>query len=196
MAYGMESSATVDRLVIEDHNKVRALFSEFKTISSQGVQDHGRMQQIAWEVIRLLSIHSIKEEEVLYPAVKKAFGDEEYKHLLAEHMELKKVLSDLDSMKVDRDPVGFTRQMEKAEQVFLQHIKEEEEVELPKLLAAPGIDALELGQKFQKAEAHAPTRPHTMAPDKAPINVVTNMMTAPLDAARDAMRFGTGAHAS
>jgi iron-sulfur cluster repair protein YtfE (RIC family) len=38
-----------------------------------------QMQQVAYEVIRKLSIHSIKEEEVLYPAVKKAFGDQEYK---------------------------------------------------------------------------------------------------------------------
>jgi hypothetical protein len=32
-------------------------------------------------------------------------------HFLAEHMELKKLLSDLDSMDVDKDPVAFTRQV-------------------------------------------------------------------------------------
>jgi hypothetical protein len=33
-------------------------------------------------------------------------------------------------------------------------------------LQAPGVDSVKLGEQFHKAAAHAPTRPHTMAPDK------------------------------
>jgi hypothetical protein len=52
-----------------------------------------------------------------------------------------------------------------------------------------GPEALgSLGAKFTAVKGRAPTRPHTLAPDK-PVtgNVAANRMTAPLDKARDAL---------
>jgi len=176
-----ETSVSVETLVKADHDKVRNLFQQFKS----GGQDK---QRIAWEIIRELSMHSIKEEESLYPAIKQAFGDDEYKHFLAEHAELKKLLVDLDGMSYEKDPSKYETQLMEVEKVFQQHIKEEENTELPKLLKADGIDPVRIANEFQRAAEHAPTRPHILAPDKAPINTITNAATQPLDAARDAIQ--------
>jgi len=70
--------------------------------------------------------------------------------------------------------------------------QEEEGVILPKFKNAVTLDTLvQLGQTFLDKKSTVPTRPHPSAPDKFPINVPVNKMTAPLDKLRDAARFGT-----
>lgn len=175
----------IDKAIIQDHDKVRALFAEYKkAISAE------QKQQLAYTIIRELSMHSAKEEEVVYPLIKKALGDSESKHLLKEHTELKQLLATLGEMHADKDMAAFDAQIAKTEQEFQHHIKDEEEREIPQLISSPGIDAMKVGKEFMDAAAHAVTRPHTWAPDKAPLNKVTNAMTAPLDAAADRIRFG------
>lgn len=175
---------TIDKLIIEDHDKVRFLLSQYKKASSAEEK-----QNLGYQMIRELSMHASKEEEVVYPQIKKAFGDEEYQHLLGEHMELKKALAKLGEMHADKDGAAWESQIKLVEKLFTTHIKEEEEKEIPKLMKTPGVDAAKLGKDFENAAAHAVTRPHTWAPDKAPFNQIANPLTAPLDAAADAIRF-------
>ncbi|KAJ9526453.1 hypothetical protein QJQ45_009928 [Haematococcus lacustris] len=163
---------------------VHYLLSEYAKAPTTEVK-----QQLAYQIIRELAMHASKEEEVLYPAVKSAFGNEEYEKLLGEHTELKKALATLSSMNADKSEAAFDAQVASVKQIFEAHYKEEEDVELPKLLKAEGVCKMKLGEEFEKAAAHAVTRPHTWAPDKAPLNKITNMMTAPLDAAADIIRF-------
>ncbi|KAL6762702.1 hypothetical protein V8C86DRAFT_2513845 [Haematococcus lacustris] len=178
------SATAVDVLVKADHDKVNYLLSEYAKAPTTEVK-----QQLAYQIIRELAMHASKEEEVLYPAVKSAFGNEEYEHLLEEHTELKKALATLSSMNADKNEAAFDAQVASVKRIFEAHYKEEEDVELPKLLKAEGVCKMKLGEEFEKAAAHAVTRPHTWAPDKAPLNKITNMMTAPLDAAADIIRF-------
>jgi len=175
----------VKTLVIADHEKIRYLYKQYKEAKT-----NDQREWLAYTIIRELSMHSSKEEEVLYPAIKKAFGADEQKHLLGEHMELKEKASKLSMMDPHKDQAAFDSQLASLISTFDQHTKEEEEQELPKLISAPGIDAMQLGMDFEKAGAHAVTRPHTWAPDKAPLNWFTNRMSAPLDAAMDMARFG------
>lgn len=179
-----KAQQTIDKLIIEDHNKVKFLLSQYKKASTAEEK-----QQLGYQMIRELSMHASKEEEVVYPEIKKAFGDDEYKHLLGEHMELKKALAKLGEMHADKDGAEWESQIKLVESLFTTHIKEEEDKEIPKLLKTPGLDAAKLGKDFENAAAHAVTRPHTWAPDKAPLNQIANPLTAPLDAAADAIRF-------
>lgn len=146
-------------------------------------------QQLAYMMIHELSVHASKEEMVWYPELVKVLGKDEQSHMLKEHTKLKEDLATLGNMRADKDEAAFDAQVAKAMADFYHHVKDEEEEELPRFLKAPGVDAIELGKKFQAAEAVAPSRPHTWAPDKAPLNLVTNAMTKPLDAIADTIRF-------
>jgi len=185
---GEKTTLSVDKLIKADHDKVRQLFTEYRSAKDNDVK-----KNLVYLIVRELSMHASKEEEVVYPAVRKAFGDGPANHLLEEHQQLKNLLSDLSGMTPDSNPEKWNMRVAEVEKVFQQHIKEEEGSEIPKLLKASGVDAFDLGQKFKDAEAHAVTRPHPWAPNKAPLNTLANAATAPLDAAADAIRFGGGA---
>jgi hemerythrin superfamily protein len=177
-------SDRIDSLVKADHDKVKDMYSEYK--GSSGNTE--KKQELAYRMVRELSMHASKEEEVLYPVISKAMGDAERTHLLDEHSALKKLCAKLADMKADRDESAFDSQVESVMQEFLQHVKEEENDELPRLVKMEGVDPYDLGRKFDEAADHAVTRPHTWAPDREPLNWVANRATAPLDQAADAIQ--------
>src|SRR4029079_1345358 len=61
-------------LLTEDHRKVQALFKQFESLKeSEGKRDDkaALVQQICTE----LTLHALVEEEIFYPAVRKAIDD-------------------------------------------------------------------------------------------------------------------------
>lgn len=173
--------------IAEEHRKVENMYKEFKQPST--TQD--RQQMLAWEIIRELAVHSAKEEMVVYPALREKVGDAPADQALAEHQQLKEVLSDLDAMKIT-DP-DFKTKMKQMMDALMHHVKEEENDIYPQLAKAQGVTEEYLNglaMQYERAQAIAPTRPHPSAPNKPPLNVAANMTTMPLDAARDTARFG------
>eukprot|EP00882_Tetradesmus_deserticola_P002737 GHRQ01002910.1.p1 GENE.GHRQ01002910.1~~GHRQ01002910.1.p1 ORF type:complete len:157 (+),score=51.41 GHRQ01002910.1:165-635(+) len=68
-------------LIKEDHDRVRVLYDQFKMPGTNAQQK----RQLAWNIIREVSLHSCKEEEVVYPALRDVLGDLTPDHLLSEH---------------------------------------------------------------------------------------------------------------
>jgi hypothetical protein len=63
-------------LLTEDHRKVQALFKQFESLKeSEGKRDDkaALVQQICTE----LTLHALVEEEIFYPAVRKAIDDDD-----------------------------------------------------------------------------------------------------------------------
>lgn len=174
---------TVDKLIKMDHDKVRELFSAYDK------SPIGEKQMLAYNIIRELSLHSSREEDTVYPVMLKEFGQKEAQHMLDEHRDLKKLLEKLGSMDVTKDESMFDQQVKMVKADFDQHTKEEENVELPKLIKCENVDAVDLGKHFQQAIEQAVTRPHVGAPDKFPVNVVAKKLQAPIDQVADAIRF-------
>lgn len=77
------------QLLRNDHEKVKALFSQYETLEDQNAR---KKNDIAKKIIMELEIHTSIEEEIFYPAVQ-AKGDSELKELIAdsydEHKEVK-----------------------------------------------------------------------------------------------------------
>lgn len=70
-----------------------------------------------------------------------------------------------------------------------QHIKEEEQDDLPALERS--IDAQKsesLAKNFQLTKKFVPSRSHPSAPDKPPFETVVGLITAPIDHVRDLFR--------
>ncbi|WIA33375.1 hypothetical protein OEZ86_006512 [Tetradesmus obliquus] len=149
-------------------------------------------QTLVWQLIHDLTVHSLAEEEVLYPEFTKHMGSRCRDHALSEHKTLKDILSDIDAMTVTSP--GFNDKLKILMMALEHHIKEEEDemlVEFAGLVQRE--DLAHLAEKFQKSKLHVPTRPHPWAPDKPMTgNIITNTLTAPLDKLRDAVRHGMG----
>ena len=132
-------------LLISDHEKVKALFTEFESASS--VSDQERLVR---EALLELDVHAMLEEEIYYPAVEEALGEagEDTVHEAEEEHHVVHLLTEeLRSLGADdpRFKAKFTVLMESVR----HHIEEEEQEMLPKASKALGADrSRELGAEM------------------------------------------------
>jgi hemerythrin superfamily protein len=168
-------------VVTNEHREVKKLFDDFQKPNTS--DEH--KQRIAYDVIHMLSVHSEKEEIVLYPAISKHYGKELGDHLLHDQHQLKKMLSDLDSMKASQS--DFDATFMKAMKATLKHIEDEETNCLKRMSSdLPQEELQKLAHKWEKTTAT--TRPHPLAPNVPPFNAAANAATKPLDQLRDTAR--------
>ncbi|KAF5842049.1 hypothetical protein DUNSADRAFT_9618 [Dunaliella salina] len=187
-------------LVKQEHDVARTLLEEFKDAS----KDIPTQQQLCWEIIRVMSQHAAKEEEVLYPALEKIIGESRVQTCLQEHLEVKHMLKDLDEMRLDQSNLekGRALAVKSVEstitgayctflklQTFLAHAAHEEAQELPRLTELDEKVQQDLSTKWQEVTLRAPTRPHPEAPQKPPQAVEAHKALAPADAAAGAQQL-------
>jgi len=129
----------------EDHQKVKDLFEHFEGTESAD------KKQIVDTTLRELEVHTSLEEEIFYPAARRALkeiadaeGDDTIDEAWEEHHVVKLIAAELKKMRSSGERYGakFTVLAESVK----HHIKEEEEELFPKLEGH--IDAEELGQKM------------------------------------------------
>jgi len=171
------------RLLEQDHQTVEQLFARF-----EGVEDTDEKGPIVDEIIQELSIHATIEEEVFYPAVREATGDEGMvEHSLEEHQEVKELLKDIDGM-MPSDP-AFHAKVQAVIADVREHVEEEEGEMFPKFREAISTaDLEEIGQQLEQAKGRAPTRPHPMAPNTPPGNKVAGRPAAAMDKLKDKLQ--------
>lgn len=99
----------------------------------------------------------------------------------------KELLSQFQKLHPD-DP-EFKRTLSTLWKDLEQHIKEEEEDDLPTLeKAIQKSDSEELCKSFQRTKHFVPTQSHPSAPDKPPFETVVGLLSAPLDKLQDAFK--------
>ncbi|GIL82772.1 hypothetical protein Vretifemale_11708 [Volvox reticuliferus] len=191
-ASDVQTGPSVISMINEDHRQFKLLWDEYN-----GPNMNGEMKQkLGWSLIRAIAMHSAAEEEVMYPEIRKRLGSEAADHLLGDdgHQAIKKLLFEANYMSVEKNgEAAYTAKLSEAMKVLYHHIEDEETRTWPHFESLPGVDAdllSHLGRKFDAAKHHAVTRPHPWAPNKPPLNVLANTMTAPLDGALDMWRFG------
>lgn len=70
-----------------------------------------------------------------------------------------------------------------------QHIKEEEEDELPRLeKSLTGENSADMAKSFERTKMFVPTRSHPSAPDRPPFETAVGLLSAPIDKVMDAFR--------
>jgi len=171
-------------LLKDDHRTVDRLFKRFEKTSDRATVERRR---IVDDIIKELSVHAEIEETVFYPAVRQAVPPSEDMVLesLEEHHVVKWVLSELDGMPPDAE--RFEAKVTVLMENVRHHVKEEESELFPKVRRALSRGALnEMGAAMERAKTVAPTRPHPRSPDTPPGNIVTGVVAAALDRAREA----------
>lgn len=171
-------------LLKQDHQNVEALFSRFEELATgSGIKAKG---DVVHKIITQLSIHAEIEEQVFYPAIRAALADKDIDptifEALEEHHAVKVLLSEIEKMPPahERFDAKVTVMIENVR----HHVKEEEAELFPKVRDAFTVQQLEeMGETMEQVRKTAPTRPHPMAPDMPPANVLLGLPVAILDRA-------------
>ncbi|PMB67106.1 putative hemerythrin-like protein [Beauveria bassiana] len=139
-----------------------------------------------------LARHSVGEEPVVYPALEKYLGDRGKKMAdedREEHHQVKEMLKVFQNMSsLDKE---YIPQLKKIWSTLDEHIKEEEERDLPaleeKLQQAHG-ESNSMATFFGRTKAFIPSRSHPSAGEKPPFETVMGLLTAPIDHIADIFR--------
>jgi len=173
--------------LIKDHREIENYFNE--VVNSSDTDHQQRFgNQFTWELAR----HSHGEELLVYPAFEKYLGpkgkemaDSDRK----QHHEVKEMLKKFQNMKAT-DP-NYVPQLKDLFATLKQHIKEEEESDLPALeeaLKGHAGESESLAKNFGRLKALVPSRAHPSAGENPLFEGPLGLLIAPIDHIADIMR--------
>ncbi len=117
-------------LLDADHKAVKKMFIDYGALAEEDAPAAAR-RLLAERICQALTVHTQIEEEIFYPAVRKAIGDDALMDdSLHEHSEAKEVIAQIRGMKATSDNFDVavkrlaklidTHVLEEREQMFLQ----------------------------------------------------------------------------
>jgi hemerythrin superfamily protein len=176
-------------LLKQDHKTVEKLFKRFE---KAGPSAHKTKRDIVDKIVEELAIHAAIEEQVFYPAVRKAVPDAEDTVLegLEEHHIVKWTLSELQDMPPEHE--RFDAKVTVLIESVRHHVEEEEGEMFPEVRENLGRKRLgEIGDQMESLKGIAPTRAHPKAPDEPPANLVANTGAGAVDRAVSSAKKAT-----
>jgi Hemerythrin HHE cation binding domain len=160
-------------VVLEDHQRIRELFSEFEAAKPD-------QRTPLWEtIVRTLAVHETAEEEIVHPQVRRDVdgGSDIVAARRREEDAAKKALARLE--KIGANEPSFEPEFTAFRHDVLRHADREEHDELPQLRASVAIEKRKnLASVFSAAKAMAPTHAHKAAPESAVGNVIIGPFVA------------------
>jgi hypothetical protein len=188
--YSVTSAAMAARVsdaILKDHRELKHYYDE--VINSSDLDHQKRFgNQFTWELAR----HSVGEELVVYPAFEKYLGAEGKamaEHDREEHHKVKELLKEFQNMKPENG--GYIQKLKELWAPLSEHIKEEEERDLPaleKALTQYDGASESMAKSFSRTKAFVPTRSHPTAGEHPPFETVMGLLTAPIDQLADLFR--------
>ena len=137
-------------LLTEDHRKVQALFKQFESLKeSEGKRDDkaALVQQICTE----LTLHALVEEEIFYPAVRKAIDDDDLMDEAdVEHASAKDLIAQLEAMSPGDD--HYDAKVTVLGEQIDHHVEEEQNEMFAKARKAD-VDVRALGEEIATRKA-------------------------------------------
>ena len=154
-------------LLSADHAKVKKLFNEFQSLKEEDGSAEDKSALVT-QICNELKVHAEIEEEIFYPAVRKAIDDGDLMdEALVEHAGAKELIAQLEDMSPD-DELYDAKVTVLGEQIR-HHVKEEEGEMFPKAKKAK-VDGEALGVQMaeRKAELMAELESDEEAPKAKP----------------------------
>lgn len=181
----MTTTSTTDILVLLDRDH-RAVEQQFSTLDKASPDER---EDLFCQLVHDLVGHEVAEEIVVYPAIRKDApnGDAEAEPRIEEQSAAEEKLKGME--KLDPASAEFATELAQLRQAVLAHAEAEEQNIFPLLRSVEDERVREeMGAKYEKAKATAPTHPHPHAPDSPPGNTVLGPVAALFDKARDAAK--------
>ena len=108
-----------------DHKAVKQMFIEFNALA-EGGEPATERQSLAQRICQALTVHTQIEEEIFYPAVREATGDDRLMdEALQEHAGAKEVIARIQGMKATDD--GYDDLVKQLGKLIDEHVLEERE---------------------------------------------------------------------
>lgn len=151
----MPSDAIV--LLKADHKEIRRVFREFQAAGEKATR---KKKKVVDQIIRLLTVHTYIENEVMYPEVRALLPDLEDDVLESyeEHHVADVLCMELSAMAGDEE--RFDAKTTVLIENVTHHIEEEEQEWFPKVRAGLGRKKLqEIGARLEEARRKAPEAP-------------------------------------
>jgi hemerythrin superfamily protein len=169
----------VTTIIENDHREVERLFAVYTGSTPDGKDEVIKQIRLA------LAPHSVAEEILVYPAVRRAAkeGNEQANHAIDEHQEIKRLLSEVDKMSAGTERDAKLRELQDAVE---HHVQEEEGTLLPRLRARMDADDLErMGDVFSRIKPLLPTHPHPLVPGTAAAQLMAGPLASVADRIKD-----------
>ena len=113
-------------LLTQDHNNLRAMFEELTNTTARGVK---KRTDLVKKIESAIKAHNTVEEEIFYPAFKKAGDGKDDAKMYYEALEEHRAAGDLvlpDLLKTAPDSEKFSGRAKVLKELFEHHAKEEE----------------------------------------------------------------------
>ncbi|HEX4062887.1 MAG TPA: hemerythrin domain-containing protein [Streptosporangiaceae bacterium] len=140
-----------------DHKEIRRLFREFQQASDRAVKTKAKLVQ---QILRLLTVHTYIENEIMYPRVRALLPqlEDDVLESYEEHHVADVLCAELAAMSADAE--RFDAKTTVLIESVTHHIEEEEQDWFPKVRAGLGRKQLqEIGAELEQARQKAPTTP-------------------------------------
>ena len=155
----------------QDHRKVEALFNKFEQGKAMDAK-----RAVAEQAMNELEIHAQVEEQIFYPAAKKAIESSELvEEAKKEHQEAKSLISQVRRAggQDDRESSDFESLFSELMQAIKHHVEEEEGEMFPQAedseldLAALGAQMLKRKQELTKSLGSSSSKSRSKSPSKS-----------------------------
>ncbi len=145
------------KLLKDDHREVKTWFEEFENL-----EDDAEKEALARRICLALSVHARIEEEIFYPALRKAIDDEDLlDEAEVEHASAKQLIAEIELMSAD-DRL-FDAKVKVLGEYVTHHVGEEEHQLFPEARES-GVDLKDLGSELARRKAElmkqSRTNPH------------------------------------
>ena len=135
-------------LLKADHKEVKALFAKF-----EGLSDRSKVSKkaVADQICEALTVHTQIEEEIFYPAVRKAIKDDDIMdEAVVEHAGAKDLIAQIEAIDPGEDL--YDAKVKVLSEQIDHHVEEEEGEMFPKARKS-GLDLVALGQQMAARKA-------------------------------------------
>lgn len=132
-------------LLTADHREVSDMFEQFDNLGDRAKATKEKLKE---KICQALIVHTAIEEEIFYPAVRKAHfedADDMVDEAVVEHAAAKDLIQQLQDMQPDDDL--YDAKVKVLGEEIEHHVKEEEEEMFPKARKS-GLDMIALGQEM------------------------------------------------
>lgn len=137
-------------ILIADHENVRRLFDEYEELVDDDADEEDR-QALAEEICAMLTVHSMLEQEIIYPAAREAVDDQDQlDEAEVEHQNIDDMIAQIQEM--DPSEELYDAKVKVLSELVEHHVREEEDELFPKLEASE-LDLEELGNSLNERRA-------------------------------------------
>ena len=134
-------------LLDADHKAVKAMFKEYQILTENRSRSPAKKRQLAEQICEELTVHATIEEDIFYPALRKAIKDNALMNeATAEHGSAKDLIAQIKGM--DPSDEMFDAKVTVLGEYIDHHIKEERGEMFPQARKTK-LDLVKLGEQLQ-----------------------------------------------